>query len=213
MGWNNRIVEEKMVDPKSVIPNPKNFRLHPAEQQEAIDAVLREIGWIDAVTVSRQTNIVLNGHLRVEQAIEDGVELIPVRYVDVTPEEEGIILASFDRAGGMAKIDEARLGRLLQSMKPRTGAVQALADKQARQCDVLKAMKPGSEIPKSQKDASGRKVDEKVKTSVRVVVGHIQIFIPKDGFYNWLDSVKAEVGDSKEALIAEFTKRLELNAD
>ena len=108
----NRIVGEGMEAPDQLLANPLNWRIHPHSQEKALTAVLEEVGWVQRVIVNRTTGFVVDGHLRVALAISRGEAEIPVTYVELTPEEEALVLASLDPLAGMAVTDEALLKEL-----------------------------------------------------------------------------------------------------
>ena len=86
--WKNRIVGHGEVDSEQLLANPKNWRIHPKNQRDALVGVLSEIGWVQDVIVNKQTGFVVVGHARVALAIKAG-ERVPVVYVDLTEKEEG----------------------------------------------------------------------------------------------------------------------------
>ncbi len=51
--WQNRIVAHAEVDPAELVAHPLNWRLHPRGQQQAMTAVLGDVGWVDGVIVNR----------------------------------------------------------------------------------------------------------------------------------------------------------------
>jgi ParB-like chromosome segregation protein Spo0J len=85
--------------------NPKNWRRHPERQQKAMRAVLKEIGFADAL-LARQDDagelILIDGHLRAGIAADDEV---PVLILDVTAAEADKILATLDPLAAMAEPD------------------------------------------------------------------------------------------------------------
>jgi len=60
--WKNRIVGHAEVDPKTLVPNPDNWRLHPKGQKDAMEGALDEIGWVQEITVNQNTGLVVDGH-------------------------------------------------------------------------------------------------------------------------------------------------------
>ena len=111
----NRIKELRQVKASELIPNPKNWRHHPDEQQTAMQGILDEVGYADAV-VAYETDaglMLLNGHLRSDLA-QDAE--IPVLVLDVNEEEADKILASFDFVSTLATIDEERLQELTSTI-------------------------------------------------------------------------------------------------
>ena len=117
MPWLNRIVAHGEEPPERLLPNPRNWRLHSAAQQGALADVLGEVGLVQSVIVNRTTGHLIDGHLRVELAKAKGQPAIPVVYVELTQEEEGIVLASLDPIGAMAQADRAKLAELLSGIE------------------------------------------------------------------------------------------------
>ena len=79
--WVSRIVDHGEADPQDIAANPRNWRVHPQGQRNAINGVLTEIGWLQDVVINQRTGYLVDGHLRVEAAIEDGQTSVPVVYV------------------------------------------------------------------------------------------------------------------------------------
>lgn len=65
--------------------------------------------------MSHATGRILDGHARVEEALEQGEE-VPVTYLDLTEDEEMIMLATFDPIGAMATYDTTILDDLVSKM-------------------------------------------------------------------------------------------------
>ena len=97
VAWRNRIVGHADVPPDELVPNPRNWRTHPADQQGALTGALTEVGWVAEVLVNRTTGHVVDGHARIEEAISRGEPSVPVLYVDLSPDEEALVLATLDR--------------------------------------------------------------------------------------------------------------------
>jgi DNA modification methylase len=117
MTWKNRIVRYGTEDPSKLVPHPKNWRKHPAKQQEALSAALGEIGWVQDIIINERTGRMLDGHLRVNLANMMNEKSVPVKYVDLSEEEEEAVLATLDPITGMAEADKDRLASILDKMK------------------------------------------------------------------------------------------------
>jgi hypothetical protein len=115
--WRNRIVGQGEEAPDKLLANPKNWRIHPAAQQEALGSVLDTVGWVGQVLVNRGTGLVVDGHLRVSLALERHEATVPVLYVDLTPEEEALVLTSLDPISAMAGTDDDKLRELLADVE------------------------------------------------------------------------------------------------
>ena len=112
-GWNRAIVETADVDPRTLTANPLNWRLHPKQQLEALNGVLNEVGWVGRIIVNKQTGHIVDGHARVELAIEKSEATVPVDYVDLSPEAERLVLATLDPISQMAASDDEMLRALM----------------------------------------------------------------------------------------------------
>lgn len=112
----NRIVSTENVCPKQLRPNIKNFRKHPKKQRDALSATLQELGWIQDVIVNRTTGNLIDGHLRLQIAIDRKEKLIPVKYVELTEKEESLALATFDPISALAETEKQALDSLLREL-------------------------------------------------------------------------------------------------
>ena len=132
--YKNRIIGYGMVAPDQLLANPLNFRVHTKEQKDKMRASLRTLGWMDTIIVNQRSQFILNGHMRVQIALEDGEPEVPVSFVDFDEDEEKVALATFDAIAALAGIDRDLLDDLLE---------QAHSEDQVMN-DFLNSMKPGS---------------------------------------------------------------------
>lgn len=134
-GWRNRIVATDIRPAASFLANPQNWRIHPQEQQAALSGSLATVGWVQDVIVNlrsdpswgpdRGVETLIDGHLRVSLALRAGDETqIPVKFVDLTPSEENVVLVSFDPIAALAVADKEQLDALLRETKPADAALQ-----------------------------------------------------------------------------------------
>lgn len=123
--WRNRIVGHGTEDPAKLVANPKNWRLHPKAQQDALQGVLAEVGWVQDVIVNRRSGLVVDGHARINLAIA-AKERVPVVYVDLSDKEEALILASLDPLSAMAETNREALADLVGSLDVTDAAVNAM---------------------------------------------------------------------------------------
>lgn len=112
----SRIVGEGSEAPDQLLANPLNWRRHPKAQQDALEGMLRTVGWVQRVIVNQTTGHIVDGHLRVEVALRRNEPTVPVLYVELTPDEEKIVLAAIDPIGGLAETDQEMLDDLLNGM-------------------------------------------------------------------------------------------------
>jgi len=133
--WNNRIVRFGTEDPAMLLANPFNFRRHPKDQQDALEGTLNTIGWIQDVIVNVTTGHMIDGHLRVELAMRKGAKEVPVKYVELTEEEEKIALATLDPISGLAINDTELLQDILDGLKPVDDQLAAFLDSMREDSD------------------------------------------------------------------------------
>ena len=87
---------------------------------------LSEVGWVAQVLVNRTTGHVVDGHLRVELAISRGEPSVPVVYVELSEEEERLVLASLDPLAAMATAEKDALAALLAGLETGDAALAAM---------------------------------------------------------------------------------------
>ena len=126
--FRNRITGSGMEAPEQLLANPRNWRVHPKAQEAALAAVLDEVGWVQNVIVNQRTGNVVDGHLRVSLAISRGEATVPVVYVDLDENEEGLVLATIDPLSAMAGTDKDLLAQLLGDVVTTNEELQAMLD-------------------------------------------------------------------------------------
>src|SRR5262245_129544 len=122
----DRIKELRRVPARELLPNPKNWRSHPAAQQDTLRGLLAELGYCDA-TIARElpdgSLQLIDGHLRCETTPDMEV---PVLVVDVTEAEADKLLATLDPLAGLAEANRDALTSLLASVETDSAAVRAM---------------------------------------------------------------------------------------
>jgi len=154
----NRIKELRYVQAKTLIPNPRNWRTHPKGQRDALEAMLQEIGYADAL-IARETPDgleLLDGHLRASTTPDEDV---PVLILDLDDEEAKKLLTTLDPISAMAGRDDERLGSLMQELRFSSQAVtDMLASLRGEQPDRFDAMSEWANMPEfTQPDATAWK--------------------------------------------------------
>jgi hypothetical protein len=124
----DRIKELRRVKASDLLANPKNWRTHPKGQSDALSAVLREVGYADAL-LARETPQgleLIDGHLR--QKLTPDQE-VPVLILDVTEDEAAKILLTLDPLASLAVADKQALDALLHEVSTGDAALsQMLSD-------------------------------------------------------------------------------------
>ncbi len=109
------------------LANPYNPRRHPQEQRAALRGVLAEVGWVTGVIENQRTGHLIDGHARIEEALSKNEdEPIPFIQVDLSEDEERLILASFDPLSTLAYNDKEQLDALLREVSAGDMAVQQM---------------------------------------------------------------------------------------
>lgn len=126
--WRNRIVGQGEAVADDLMPNPLNWREHPALQRAALAGVLSEVGWVQQVVVNRTTGRLIDGHLRVDMARGKG-EKVPFVEVELTEDEEAMVLATLDPLAALATTNQDALNALLARLSPNDEALVTLLDR------------------------------------------------------------------------------------
>ena len=115
--WQNRITRYGDAAPDQLLANDKNWRVHPQAQQDALEGALRKVGIVQNVVVNERSGKMIDGHLRVQMAISSGQPTVPITYVDLSDEEEALILATIDPVTGLAGTDQKLLDSLITDIR------------------------------------------------------------------------------------------------
>jgi len=115
--WQNRITGTDWVPPDQLQPHPLNPRFHTRKQEAALVDVLTEVGLVQDVIVNQRTGYILDGHLRVQAALSNDVPLLPVKYVDLSEDEELVVLATFDPLAALAAWDKERAAETIEGAR------------------------------------------------------------------------------------------------
>ena len=151
--FKNRIIGYDTKPADQFQANALNYRKHPQRQRDAVNASLREIGWIATVIENRTTGNLIDGHERVWQALRNN-EDVPYLQVELSEEEERLALAIFDPITNMAETDAAILDELLQDVNTGEAALQELLATLATDAglyvdDTPKGEDPGADVSKA----------------------------------------------------------------
>lgn len=136
--WRNRIVGYGVEEADQLLANPANWRIHPKYQQDALSGVLDEVGWVQNIIVNKTTGHVVDGHMRAAVAISKGAQ-VPVTYVELTEDEERLILATLDPIGTLAVTDNVKLTELIRELD---GQATPVADDVQGVLDALQDTEP-----------------------------------------------------------------------
>src|SRR6266540_2784130 len=110
----NRIKGHRRVRAGDLVPHEWNYRLHPAPQQAALQALLREVGFARSLLAYELADgrlKLIDGHLRRDLDPDREVE---VEVLDVSDDEARKLLLSIDPLAALAQTQEAIHERLLE---------------------------------------------------------------------------------------------------
>lgn len=120
----DRIKQLRRVPAAQLRPNPKNWRIHPPEQQDALRAVLAEIGYAGAL-LARELDDgsleLIDGHLRADTTPD---MTVPVLVLDLTSREADKLLAFYDPLAGLAVPNSEAFQNLLAQIPVEGPALQ-----------------------------------------------------------------------------------------
>ncbi len=121
----NRIVAYGTKPADQFQANPMNWRTHPEAQRTALAGILESVGWAAPVIENVRTGHLIDGHERVWQALQAGVE-VPYVQVDVSENEERTLLTTLDPIGALADTDREKLAALMADVRSDDARVQEL---------------------------------------------------------------------------------------
>jgi hypothetical protein len=132
----DRIRELRRVRASELLPNPRNWRLHPASQRAALEGILVDVGFADALLVRELPDgrlELIDGHLRAETTPD---QLVPVLVLDVDEHEANKILLTLDPLAAMADSSAEQLDALLREVETDSAAVEAMLADLAREAGI-----------------------------------------------------------------------------
>jgi DNA modification methylase len=152
----DRIRELRRVPARELLPHARNWRRHPAAQRRALEAVLKDVGWADAVLAyeTKDGLRLIDGHLRAETAPD---ALVPVLVLDVDDREAAKILATHDPLAAMAEADADALRLVLEEAKLEDESLKSMMDDVLLPVDPEEGLTDPDEIPAPpEKPVTGR---------------------------------------------------------
>jgi DNA modification methylase len=140
------------MSPQELKAHPKNWRKHPRAQAEGLDGVLNEVGWVQNVILNQRTGRLLDGHLRIELALKNHENEVPVTVVDLSEEEEEKVLVTLDPLSAMAKINHSQLEAIIMGIKTTNPAVADLIERIKKNSCIAHFDREGNPRDASQTD-------------------------------------------------------------
>ena len=120
----DRIKDFRRVSATTLLPHPKNWRIHNDQQRNILQGILAEIGYADALLVRELSDgslQLLDGHLRAETTPN---QQVPVLVLDLNDAEADKLLATLDPLAALADTNQTMLDDLLANVETENIAVQ-----------------------------------------------------------------------------------------
>ncbi len=127
-------------------PHPLNYRTHPEDQRAHIRQSLRENGFYKNVVAARDGTI-LAGHGVVEAARDEGLDTVPVVFLDVGPQDPRAlkILTGDNEMSNLGIIDDRLLTEVLRDVREKDSLLGTGFDDMML-ANLVMITRPASEI-------------------------------------------------------------------
>lgn len=107
----------KLVDPATLVPNPRNPNKHPPKQIELLAKILDFQGWRLPIVVSNLSGFIVRGHGRLLAAHVLGLQQVPVDYQDYDTEaQEWADLVADNTIAELAEMDSKNLKDIIEEL-------------------------------------------------------------------------------------------------
>jgi len=140
----DRIIDFRRVKASDLVANPKNWRKHPEKQKRAMEGILAEVGYVDALLARELPDgslELIDGHLR--QEVSPDAE-VPVLVVDLDEAEAAKVLATFDPISAMAEADDKLLRSILEEVQTKDDALSEMLASLAEENGIFEGIKPAA---------------------------------------------------------------------
>ena len=140
----NRIIGHRKVRAGDLLVNEHNFRIHPEDQKNAIEALYDEVGFARSLLAYELPDgslKLLDGHLRRE--IDPDME-VDVEVLDVNETEANKLLLSIDPLVGMAKMNEDMQQKLVSMVRTRSSELGLLWNESRKSASRLAQLRKRS---------------------------------------------------------------------
>lgn len=154
----DRIKALRRVRASELQPNPHNWRDHPQQQRAAMEGILAEVGYADALLARELpdgTLGLIDGHLRAETTPDS---MVPVLVLDVSESEARKLLAVLDPMAAMAESNATQLDGLLREIETGNEALSQMLAALAADAGIV----PPDFEPQDESEQG--LLDEKAKT-------------------------------------------------
>lgn len=191
MMWQNRILDHSEVDPRTLRPHPLNPTIHADVQRKTLVALFEKVGWVQTILVNRRSGYVLDGHLRLEEALAAKETSVPVTWIDLDEDEERKVLALLNRLSTLAATDTVLLEELLAQV--RTDAAPLVAFLDYLRTSIPTVSEPSLDL---------------TPPNISAMVGDITFIVDRSIYLKWRESLYQSVGFSIADICSEIERRL-----
>lgn len=141
---------------------PANPKDHSGEHVDQILASVERFGWLEPIVANLRTRQIVSGHGRRLAALKKGMDLVPVRYVDLSEEDAELAALAANRIQELSGYDDSKLAAVLRrhSDKDRAGLLAAGFDRQS----LLEALQRAR--PRTKRDPDHVPSNAPTRTSV-----------------------------------------------
>ena len=178
-----------MVPIKDLVHMPDNPRTMSDDDREGLNAILEKFGMVENIVVNSRNMHIVGGNQRVTSLRDMGATHVPVKFVDLEPDEEDELCVGLNKHSG--KWDDKRLAIILNRVKD----LKVTGFKEGEREGLLKRIE--------QRDQDSAKASESRLSSVPSVsptvefrFGDFRGQVPREVYENFV----AEVSRIKAAL-------------
>lgn len=108
-----------LVDVNTLVPHPKNNNVHPKEQIEMLERIIRYQGFRNPLTVQKGTNLIVCGHGRLVAAKNLGIARVPVIFQEFDSDEQLYAHLTADNAiASWADLDLSMVNAEIENLGP-----------------------------------------------------------------------------------------------
>ncbi len=121
-------IAQVWADPRTIQRNELNPRVHPDEQTQVVGDMIEEFGWLRPLLFNLVTGRLIDGHDRLDIAINNGYEAVPVWVISCREDQEAEVILSLDESGRMATWDRDKASAMLSRLTDTSASVRKLID-------------------------------------------------------------------------------------
>ena len=104
------------VDINTLTPWGDNPRKNDGAAVDAVADSIKRFGFASPIIARKEDGQVIAGHTRLKAAQKLGIDLVPVRYLDLDPADAKLLAIADNKTGEVADWDEELLGKVLREL-------------------------------------------------------------------------------------------------